>query len=322
MRRDSYNAAPETVARAAMAKLDLEWLQVFDEVFRTRSISRAAEHLGIAQASASAAIQKLRDHFGDPLFTRTPAGMQPTAYASEIRESIAMVLDLLTKARHSHAQFDPTQARRTFRLCATDIRQLVVLPRLVAAVAQAAPQVRIHADLMSEDTPRRMFEGRIELAIGHLPHVEAGFMQRTLFEDDFVCLASARHPRVRAPLALDALLAERHVQISVQGTGPSLVDKALAERGLELEIALRVGSYLPVGRIVAESELLAHVPRSLGTALAQREDIQLLDSPVVFSSYPVRLYWHERFHADPGHAWLRQLVAQQYQAERGVQGAA
>jgi DNA-binding transcriptional LysR family regulator len=302
-----------------MAKLDLEWLQVFEEVYRTRSISRAAEHLGIGQASASVAIQKLRDHFGDALFSRTPAGMQPTAFAGEIRADIATVLDLLLKARHAHTDFDAARAQRTFRLCATDIRLFVMLPRLVTAVARVAPEVRLQADLMSEETARLMVEGRIELAIGHLPNVESGFVQRTLLDEDFVCLVSAHHPRIRAPLTLEALAAERHVQVSVQGTGPSIVNKVLAERGFPADPPLLVGSYLPVGRIVAESELVAHVPRSLGLALAEREAIQVLDSPIDFPSYPVRLYWHERFQADAGHAWLRQLIAGQYSDERDVQ---
>ncbi|MDB5989136.1 MAG: LysR-family transcriptional regulator, partial [Herbaspirillum sp.] len=31
-----------------MAKLDLEWLAVFDEIYKTNSVSRAAERLGLA----------------------------------------------------------------------------------------------------------------------------------------------------------------------------------------------------------------------------------------------------------------------------------
>ncbi len=307
-----------------MAKLDLEWLQVFEEVYQRRSISRAAEHLGIAQASASVAMQKLRDHFGDQLFTRTPAGMQPTAYADEIRGDIATVLGLLLKARQARADFDPATSTRTFRLCATDIRLLVMLPRLVTTLDQAGPGMRIHADLMSEDTPRLMTEGQIELAIGHLPHVEHGFLQRTLRDEEFVCLASRDHPRIRPPLTLEAVLTERQIQVSVSGTGtgPSLVDKTLAEHHLRMEVGLRVASFLPVGRIVADSELLAFVPRSLGLSLAERERVQVLDAPIAFPRYPVRLYWHQRFHADPGHGWLRQLIAEQFRTDREAPGPA
>ena len=67
-----------------MAKLDLEWLSIFDEIYKTGSVSRAADRLGIAQATASIALNKLRNHFGDPLFCRTSRGMEPTPHAQVI----------------------------------------------------------------------------------------------------------------------------------------------------------------------------------------------------------------------------------------------
>ena len=65
-----------------MAKLDIDWLNVFIEVYKTQSVSLAAQRLSMAQANASACLGKLRRHFGDPLFCRTSRGMEPTPYAS------------------------------------------------------------------------------------------------------------------------------------------------------------------------------------------------------------------------------------------------
>lgn len=299
-----------------MSKLDLEWLQVFDEVFHTRSVSRAADHLGIAQATASIALNKLRAHFGDKLFTRTPAGMQPTSYASEIRPVLKQVLELLQQARSANAAFDPGAATRTFRICMTDIRQLVMLPRLVAHLAEAAPRVRLEADLISEDSARAMADGGVELAIGHMPQLDAGFRQRTLMDEDFVCLVARGHPRIGRRLSLKAALAERQVLVDMHGTGPSIVEQTLARMKLKPEAGLRVSSFLPVGRMVAQSELIVFVPRGLGESLAEREDVRVLASPIAFPAYAVRLYWHERFHADPGNAWLRQVVADLFRPER------
>ena len=67
-----------------MAKLDLEWLAVFDEIYKTGSVSRAAERLGMAQAAASTMLNQLRAHFDDRLFARTAQGMQPTPYAQRM----------------------------------------------------------------------------------------------------------------------------------------------------------------------------------------------------------------------------------------------
>jgi DNA-binding transcriptional LysR family regulator len=67
-----------------MAKLDLDWLSVFIQVYKTQSVSRAALNLGMEQASASIVLNKLRLHFGDPLFCRTSVGMEPTPRAMAI----------------------------------------------------------------------------------------------------------------------------------------------------------------------------------------------------------------------------------------------
>ena len=52
------------------------------------------------------------------------------------------------------------------------------------------------------------------------------------------------------------------------GTGPSIVERTLADSKLGPNIGLRVPSFLGVSRIVAETELVVVVPRSLGEALA------------------------------------------------------
>lgn len=75
-----------------MAKLDLDWLGVFVEVYKTQNVSRAALALGIEQASASIALNKLRRHFGDPLFCRTSRGMEPTPRAKAAQTELLVVV--------------------------------------------------------------------------------------------------------------------------------------------------------------------------------------------------------------------------------------
>ncbi len=299
-----------------MSKLDLEWLAVFDEVYQTRNVSRAAEQLGIAQATASIALNKLRAHYGDKLFTRTTGGMQPTAYAEEIRPSLKKVLELLEQTQGTRLHFDPASSARTFRVCMTDIREMVMMPGLVNHLRQVAPQVRLESSLISAASARQMEEGRVELAIGYMPQLDAGFMQRTLQDEDFVCMVARDHPRVGRRLGIKGFMAEGQILVSMSGTGHSIVEKTMAEMRLKPNAALRVSSFLGVARIVAQTELLVVVPRSLGQAFAQQEDVRLLPSPIAFPPYSVRLYWHERVHGDAGNAWLRQIVAGIFSHER------
>ncbi len=293
-----------------MAKLDLDWLGVFVEVYKTQSVSRAAQRLGLEQASASIVLAKLRRHFDDPLFTRTSVGMEPTPRAQALYPDLADALALIAKARGSREAFSATQAQRVFGLCMTDISEIVLLPRLINHLQQQAPGVVIEVEKISPESRRRLETGELDLAVGFTPDLEAGFYQQALFAQDFVCLASKDHPRVRAKLGLRAFSAEGHIAVTTFGTGHSIVDKVLARHKIERRVVLRVPSFLGVARIVAQTELLVIVPRLLGQALAEQERIQLLEPPVALPAYRVKQHWHERFNADAGSMWLRATMAE------------
>jgi len=294
-----------------MAKLDLDWLHVFVEVYKTQSVSRAAERLSIAQANASVALGKLRRHFGDRLFARTSRGMEPTPYAQRIYPDVVASLERLSGLVDGRgAQFDPAAGERQFRICMTDISEIVVLPTVLNHLQQRAPGVTIEAERISTDSPRRLESGEIDLAVGFMPHLEAGFYQQTLFHQDFVCLAAQDHPRIRSKPGKRAFLAEGHIQVTTSGTGHAIVDKVLAQQGYERRIVLKVPSFLGVARLVARTELLVIVPRRLGEALARQEQVQVLEPPVALPPFAVKQHWHERFHADAGNAWLRQTLAE------------
>ena len=291
-----------------MAKLDIDWLHVFVEVYRTQSVSRAAERLSMAQANASVALNKLRQHFGDKLFARTSRGMEPTPYAQQIYPDVLASVERLAHLAELRPSFEPSSAERQFRICMTDISEIVVLPTLVNHLRRVAPGVQIEAEHISTDSPQRLESGAIDLAVGFMPHLEAGFYQQTLFQQDFVCLAAKNHPRVKTRPSRQAFQAEAHIAVTTSGTGHVIVDKVLAQKNLQRRVVLKVPSFLGVARLVARTELLVIVPRRLGEALAQQERVNVFAPPVALPEFAVKQHWHERFHADAGNAWLRKTL--------------
>ena len=293
-----------------MAKLDLEWLNLFDEIYKTGSVSRAAERRGMAQGTASIALNKLRQHYGDKLFCRTSRGMEPTPFATGIYPALRDAMAMLERTHGAREAFDPASARRVFRLLITDISEIVLLPTLLNHLRKTAPGVHIEIGKISTDSPRRLESGEADIAVGFMPDLEAGFYQQTLFTQDFVCLAASNHPRIGDKLSKAAFLKEAHIVVGSSGTGHSIVDRVLDQQGLQREVVLRLPSFLGVARIVAQTELLVIVPRRLGNTLASQEAIRLLATPVELPSYAVKQHWHERFHADAGNVWLRRTLAE------------
>jgi len=295
-----------------MAKLDLDWLGVFVQIYTTRSVSRAAERLGMAQASASIALNKLRHHFDDQLFSRTSQGMEPTPRAQEIYPEIEQALLCLQKARGSHGEFSPAEATRVFRIAMTDISEVVLLPRLINHLQRVAPGLVVEAEKISSASRGDLESGDVDLAIGFTPDLEAGFYQQALFAQSFVCLASKAHPRIQGSVSRHQFSTEGHIVVTTSGTGHSIVDKVLAKHRLARRTVLRVPSFLGVARIVVQTELLVIVPTLFGNALGSQEPIQVLDTPVPMPQYKVKQHWHERFNADPGNRWLRKTMMALY----------
>ncbi len=293
---------------ARIDEIDLKLLSIFDEIYQTRSVSKAGENLGLSQSAISVGLGKLRQHFDDPLFVRTSSGMQPTPYAEELAKPLREGLDLLRTALKHHATFDPRTSHRNFRVCFTDISEIVLLPAILQRVLATAPNVRLEITHITEAIPRILEAGAADLAVGFMPQLEAGFRQQRLFRQEFVCLASAKHPRIKDKLTLQQFTAAPHLAVTTSGTGHWIVEKTLEEQRIERRVVLRVPSFLGVATLIGATELLVIVPRRLGEALLPQGRIKILDSPVKIPSYVVKQHWHERYHRDPGNIWLRQVI--------------
>jgi DNA-binding transcriptional LysR family regulator len=290
--------------------VDLKLLTVFEEVYKTGSVSQAAANIGATQPAISIGLGKLRRLFNDPLFVRTSRGMEPTPHAEEVIKPIREAIALLRSTLGSKVIFDPLTSTRTFRISMTDISQIVMLPALMTYLGQAAPSVGIEILHIAEETPLVLESGDVDLAIGFMPQLMAGFYQQTLFEQRFVCLVRKDHPRVRSKLTLPQFLAEAYIEVTTPGTGHhQLVERALKKQRIVRKVALQVPSYLGVGLIVANTDLLVIVPQRLADIVARENNVRVVPLMVELLSYQVKQHWHERYAGDAANMWLRSVVS-------------
>src|SRR5690606_16775830 len=117
----------------------------------------------------------------------------------------------------------------------------------------------------------------------------------------FSCLLREGHPEVGERLSLARYATLGHALISPQGAGPGIVDRLLAERGLERRVALRVASFLAAPFVVAQSDLVLTAPTLLVGAFAQHGGLRVLSPPLAIPRFTTYLFWHERFDEEPAH---------------------
>ncbi len=292
-----------------MNTIDLRLLAVFDEIYKTRSVTAAALALDLGQPAVSVALSKLRHQLGDPLFVRTSSGMEPTPFGEGLVRPVRAVLDALDEVLGHRNDFDPASSERTFRICMTDISQLVLLPKLMKTLRLSAPGVRIEILPLSQDTAVLLESGGADLALGFMPQLEAGFYQQLLFMQSFVCMVSAEHPRIRGTLSVAQFEAEDHVVVSSSGAAPLVVDREMARLGIARRVTLQLPNFLGAAFVVEQTHHIITIPQRLGEMMQGRGALQMLPVPVALPDYAVKQHWHERYHHDPGSRWLRGVIS-------------
>jgi DNA-binding transcriptional LysR family regulator len=287
---------------------DLNLLRVFDAVYQTGSVTRAASLIGLSQPAISHALTRLRRSLKDPLFIRSPQGMLPSSRADEIYDAIHRALSLVDNCV-SNAGFDPSREIRSFTLGMNDISEAIFLPALMNHLKQTAPGIKIRTEhLSANEIDDGLRSGAIDLAVGFLPSsLNDDFQAEILFEEHYVCMVNAKHSVARQRrLNKKDFLQSTHAVVGAENSGHVLAEELLTQLRLEGRIVLRVPHFLTIPLIVAQNDLIVTVPSRLGLAISTHVDVRLLPYPEKIPSFPVSICWHSREEMNPENRWLRE----------------
>ena len=127
----------------SLAGVDLNLLVALDALLAERSVTRAAERVGLSQPGMSNTLARLRKLFGDPLLVREGLTLVPTPRAESLRQPVAEALSLIQHALDDRPGFDPATDPATFTVSCSDYSLLMLIGPLVRRLAAAAPGLTI-----------------------------------------------------------------------------------------------------------------------------------------------------------------------------------
>jgi DNA-binding transcriptional LysR family regulator len=292
-----------------LEEIDLNLLVVFKQLLAERSVSRAAEALGLSQPAVSNALARLRKLMGDELFLRTPAGMEPTPFAEQLAESVTYGLGMIHSALNQRSTFEPASSTRPFVIGMTDIGEIYFLPRLMERLRREAPGVTV-ATVRTTGTHLRddMESGKVDLAIGLLPQLKAGFFQRRLFRQRYVCMFRKGHKLDKRKVSLAEFSAAEHLLVVSEGTGHGKVDEVLKRSGVERRTSLTVPHFVAIGHILQGTDMVATVPERLAERMVAPFGLAYVAHPAPLPEVAINVFWHAKFHKAPANQWLRSVV--------------
>jgi DNA-binding transcriptional LysR family regulator len=291
-----------------ITQIDLNLLVALDALLQERSVTRAADRLGMSQPAASRTLGRLRRTFGDPLFTRTSRGLTPTQRALELAGPLRAALLGLEGVLRDQPHFDPRVARRRYRIAIVDYALVTLLGELLARLAREGPSLDFELRQPLLESERELESGALDLLVMPQQKSGAGIVWTPLYDDAYTCVVWRGHPHRRLTLARFAAM--EHVLVAPSERPGGVVDEVLAEHGLARRIAVQVSTFLGLPYVLAGTERVATVPRRMATELARRHPLRVVAAPVPIPGFTMALGWHEIHRNDPGHRWLRGRVAE------------
>lgn len=316
---------------AHLSRLDLNLLKVFAAVHRERHITRAGRALFISQSAVSHSIAKLRVLFADPLFVRTPDGMQPTVLADRLADPIRRALQSVSDALQVDQRFDPAAAEIEFTLGTTTLQPFHFLPELYRRIERNAPRANLLIRAIPSiwpDALNSLDRGDVDvlLTIGTRDGERAVETQRfrseDLFEDPLVCVVSRHNDRVGDVMDVETYAQLPHLIMASDRVTRTWIDEALEKRGLRRRIAVTAPHPYAIPLLMGGTRLVSTVARSLVSPFIDHAQLRLLAPPVGGTPHVFRMIWSTRTDRDPALAWLRSSIRESCVATEQRQDAA
>ncbi|MEK6349320.1 MAG: LysR family transcriptional regulator [Burkholderia sp.] len=290
-------------------RLDLNLFRVLDAIYVHGGISAAARALHLTQPAVTHALNRLRAHFGDPLFVRQGNRVTPTERTRAVIADVQRHLKGLQAAAHAQAHFDPASVEQRFVVGIRDVLESIALPQLVERLAHEAPRITLVSRRVAlAEVGREIASGQLDLAIERRVPAGPQIVRETL-ADDALCVVLRRdHPLAGGPLRRADYFAARHVTVSPLGE-PNSLDVLLAADGRYRQIQLVCQHYFAACQIAAAGDLLLTLPRSYALRMTGLLPVVAKALPLRVKPYGIHAYWHESRDADGAHRWFRERVA-------------
>ncbi len=242
--------------------MNLGHLAVFHAVAEERSVSRAAERLSVSQPAVSKQLAQLERAMKVVLVDRLPRGVRLTAAGELLAGYARRIFALADEAGRAMAELAGVRRGR-LAVAATPTIGVYWLPAVLVRFRRAHPGVEMRMEVHPSGTIARLLaEGVVDVGVseGAVEEGAAGVEAVELMRDRMVAIAAPRHPLARKRRVTAAELCAEPLVVREVGSGSkSLVERALAGRGLAVRPAMSLGSTEAIKRAVMEGVGLAVV---------------------------------------------------------------
>lgn len=296
----------------SISRLDIQSLTVFDEVFRTVSVSAAAKSLGTGAPWVSKTLNKLRFILNDDLFVRSGSVLSPTKLAQELEPVIRRILDTSNELSNAFERFNSSAASGTFTLCCDDAVINKLIPKLFISIRDRAPDIKLKFVRYSEQSEGFLRTLMVDMYIGEAHEFSPDVKVLPILKSDMVVAMSINHPlSEKETLSLNDILSHEFCGTNYQEMVESPIDTFLHKKGGVRKISLWTPGYIPSINVIRQNNLLSIVPIYLCDYIKENyPDIVCKPLTPEAPQSQLVIAWHSRVGKCKSHDWLRRSISE------------
>ncbi|MCF8476398.1 MAG: LysR family transcriptional regulator [Pseudolabrys sp.] len=293
-----------------LKNVDLNLLVIFEAVYTSNNISRAAQQLGMSQSAVSNALARLRGLIDDQLFVRHPRGVEPTGKAREMIRPVREALGLIGRQFGNDGNFDLTTYQRQFRIVMVDSLELTLMPGIVETLVEQAPGVSIECVQGTAKFAEDIRAGSIDLACFPFPINTTDIVAKPLGPIDIVVISRRNHPAIKKPLDLETFKKLPHIALGLELRGMMNIEKSLVAEHISRRIVYLAAKVWSIAPMVSRTGLIGMLPRKYVNEISRDLEIDIHEVPIQLPQEHTYLMWHVNSEHDAGHRWLRESMMQ------------
>lgn len=299
-----------------LKNVDLNLLVIFEAVYSTGNISRAAERLGMSQPAVSNALARLRELIDDPLFVRTPRGVDPTVKTREMIGPVREALGLIGRHLDNGPDLDLATYKRIFRVIVVDTLEPIIMPAIMRTIMSEAPDVKIECVQGDAKFAEAIKAGTIDLACFAFPVDTTDMIVKPIAPADLVVVSRRDHPAIEKPLDLATFQQLTQIALGRELRGLTSIDRNLTANAIPRRIGYMAAKAWSIPPMVERTDLVAMLPRRFVQEISANFALDIHELPIAMPEQFTYMMWHANNELDPGHRWLRESMMQAAQTNQ------
>ncbi|MFE2091105.1 LysR family transcriptional regulator [Streptomyces sp. NBC_00841] len=285
-----------------LASVNLNLLVPLLALLEERSVTKAAERVGLSQPAMSHALTRMRRLLGDDLVVRQGSGVTLTPRALELIAPLRGALQQ-TAQIVDFPVFDPAKDQRVVTVAMTNSTAFVVGPRLMRLVAERAPHVTLRVRTITVPNEATFTDKGVDVALISEGHFSP-YPRERLYNDRCVVVASPDAPPEAS--ALDLLTTQPHIVVDTdRRVFPYPV---LEEQGIPYRVGLWISDFLLVPFLVARANGVALLRHQVAATMRTLADLRIEEFPFPLPGLGIDMVWNPRLSDHHFIEWLRALL--------------